>query len=84
MSPCMAQLSPECRDLLSRIFHIAEADRITIQQIMQHPWCLPAARCAAGAAVHRARFALPGLHVEAVLRACCNSLEHHVCRVLII
>ena len=34
-----AQLSPECRDLLSRIFHIAEADRITVQQIMQHPWC---------------------------------------------
>jgi hypothetical protein len=34
-----SQLSPECRDLLSRIFHIAEADRITIQQIMQHPWC---------------------------------------------
>ena len=50
MSTWMAQLSPECRDLLSRIFHIAEADRITIQQIMQHPWYAATARCAAGAA----------------------------------
>ena len=41
--PCLAQLSPECRDLLSRIFHIKEADRITIQQIMQHPWCVSGA-----------------------------------------
>ena len=40
-SQCLAQLSPACRDLLSRIFHIAEADRITVQEIMQHPWCGP-------------------------------------------
>ena len=32
------QLSPECQDLLTRIFHIKEEERITVAQIKEHPW----------------------------------------------
>lgn len=31
-------MSPECVDLLDRIFTIKEKDRITISEIRQHPW----------------------------------------------
>lgn len=33
-----AQLSPECTDLLNKIFVIDEKARITIAQIKEHPW----------------------------------------------
>ncbi|KAK9860325.1 hypothetical protein WJX84_006816 [Apatococcus fuscideae] len=33
-----AHLSPECIDLLNRIFVIDEKDRISLQQIKAHPW----------------------------------------------
>lgn len=32
------QLSPECTDLLNKIFVIDEKQRITIAQIKEHPW----------------------------------------------
>ena len=32
-------LSAEARDLLDKIFVVDPAKRITIAQIMQHPWC---------------------------------------------
>lgn len=34
-------LSAEARDLLDKIFVVDPAKRITIAQIMQHPWCGP-------------------------------------------
>ena len=33
-------LSPEARDLLDRIFVVDPARRITVAQIMRHPWCV--------------------------------------------
>lgn len=33
-----AHLSPECIDLLNRIFVIDEKERISLQQIKAHPW----------------------------------------------
>lgn len=33
------QLSPEARDLLDRIFVLDPTKRITIPDIMHHPWC---------------------------------------------
>ena len=40
-------LSPEARDLLDKIFQTDPKKRITIPQIMQHPWCglSPEAQC---------------------------------------
>ena len=35
-------LSPEARDLLNRIFELDPMKRITVPDIMRHPWC---ARC---------------------------------------
>ena len=32
------QLSPDCQDLLTRIFHINEDERITVAEIEEHPW----------------------------------------------
>ena len=32
------RMSPECKDLLDRIFRVQEKERITIEQIKQHPW----------------------------------------------
>jgi serine/threonine protein kinase len=32
------RMSPECMDLLDRIFKIAEKDRITVAEIKQHAW----------------------------------------------
>jgi serine/threonine-protein kinase SRK2 len=32
------QLSPECKDLLNRIFVIDAKKRITIEDIERHPW----------------------------------------------
>lgn len=32
------QLSPECTDLLGRIFVVDAERRITLEQIEQHPW----------------------------------------------
>jgi len=66
------QLSPECRDLLSRIFHIKEADRITVQQIMQHPWCVLGASCAAGC----------GCTKHTLLRQNCGQKERSRCCVV--
>ena len=36
--PVRAQLSPECTDLLNRIFVIDEKKRITVPEIKQHAW----------------------------------------------
>lgn len=36
--PCWLQLSPECKDLLNRIFVIDAKKRITIEDIERHPW----------------------------------------------
>ena len=33
-----AQLTPECTDLLNKIFVIDEKKRITVQEIQGHPW----------------------------------------------
>eukprot|EP01025_Chloroclados_australasicus_P057464 TRINITY_DN7162_c0_g1_i1.p1 TRINITY_DN7162_c0_g1~~TRINITY_DN7162_c0_g1_i1.p1 ORF type:complete len:429 (-),score=26.56 TRINITY_DN7162_c0_g1_i1:444-1730(-) len=33
-----ARLSPECRDLLDKIFQLDESKRLTIAQIKEHPW----------------------------------------------
>jgi hypothetical protein len=33
-----AQLSPECKDLLNKIFVIDAKKRISIEQIEKHPW----------------------------------------------
>lgn len=41
-APCATlalQLSPECKDLLNRIFVIDAKKRITIEDIERHPWC---------------------------------------------
>lgn len=38
MKKNVERLSPECRDLLDRIFVVDPKKRITITQIMQHPW----------------------------------------------
>jgi len=35
-----AQLTPECMDLLNRILTPKEEDRITIPEIVRHPWCV--------------------------------------------
>lgn len=34
----LLQLSPECKDLLNRIFVIDAKKRITIEDIERHPW----------------------------------------------
>lgn len=36
--PSRIRLTPECTDLLARIFVADPAQRITLQQIKQHPW----------------------------------------------
>lgn len=36
--PHTLQLSPECKDLLNRIFVIDAKKRITIEDIERHPW----------------------------------------------
>ncbi|KAL6779334.1 SNRK2I [Auxenochlorella protothecoides x Auxenochlorella symbiontica] len=38
MAEAIKKLSPECKDLLNRIFTIDAKKRITIEQIKQHPW----------------------------------------------
>jgi len=43
MLPSDLQLSPECKDLLNRIFVIDAKKRITIEDIERHPWCALAA-----------------------------------------
>ncbi len=35
-------VSPECQHLLSRMLTPDPAKRITVAEIMQHPWCVPA------------------------------------------
>ena len=35
---CRAQLSPECMDLLNKIFVINQDQRITVPNIKAHPW----------------------------------------------
>lgn len=35
----LLQLSPECKDLLNKIFVIDAKKRISIEQIEKHPWC---------------------------------------------
>lgn len=35
-------LSPEARDLLDKIFVVEPSKRITVAQILEHPWCAPA------------------------------------------
>ena len=35
-------LSPEARDLLDKIFVVDPSKRITVAQILEHPWCAPA------------------------------------------
>lgn len=32
------QLSPECQDLLDKIFQVDPKQRITLQDIQKHPW----------------------------------------------
>ena len=32
------RMSPECMDLLDRIFKISEKERITVAEIKEHPW----------------------------------------------
>lgn len=34
----VSKLSPECRDLLDKIFVVNPAERINIAQIQAHPW----------------------------------------------
>jgi serine/threonine-protein kinase SRK2 len=34
----LLQLSPECKDLLNKIFVIDAKKRISIEQIERHPW----------------------------------------------
>ena len=36
--PPQLRISPECQDLLARIFLAAPATRITIPEIRTHPW----------------------------------------------
>jgi len=46
MAEAVKKLTPECKDLLNRIFVIDAAKRVTIEQIERHPWYkmpLPAA-----------------------------------------
>ncbi|XP_054824623.1 serine/threonine-protein kinase SRK2I-like [Prosopis cineraria] len=38
--PDIVQISPECRDLISRIFVFDPAERITIPEILNHEWFL--------------------------------------------
>ena len=33
-------LTPECHDLLSRLLEVEADKRITVQQVLQHPWLL--------------------------------------------
>ena len=35
-------VSPECQHLLSRMLTPDPAKRITVAEMMQHPWCAPA------------------------------------------
>ena len=36
--PSRAKVSPECEDLLRRIFCVDPAKRISVHDIMSHPW----------------------------------------------
>ena len=38
MAEAVKKLTPECKDLLNRIFVIDAAKRVTIEQIERHPW----------------------------------------------
>lgn len=40
MEAAIKKLSPECKDLLNRIFTIDAKKRITLEQIKKHPWYL--------------------------------------------
>lgn len=40
IQPCPSQLSPECLDLLNRIFVVDHEQRITVEEIRAHPWFL--------------------------------------------
>jgi len=37
-SPIVAQLSAECRSLLDHMFDVNQETRISIPEIMNHPW----------------------------------------------
>lgn len=37
--PKYPRISPECRDLIQRILVREPDQRLTIQQIQEHPWC---------------------------------------------
>ena len=37
---CVQGLTPECKDLLSRLLEVNPDTRITIQQILRHPWVM--------------------------------------------
>ena len=39
--PKYPRISPECRDLIQRILVREPDQRLTIQQIQEHPWCAP-------------------------------------------
>ena len=38
-------LSPEARDLLDKIFVVDPSQRITVAQILEHPWCAHCTQC---------------------------------------
>jgi hypothetical protein len=38
--PSGAKVSAECRDLLAKVLTVSPRNRITVQGIQQHPWCV--------------------------------------------
>ena len=38
--PAQVEISDSCKDLLTRILVADPAERMSIPQIMQHPWCV--------------------------------------------
>ena len=60
-APGVARLSPECRDLLDRMFDVNQDSRISIEGITKHPWFsrpLPARYEAALAALQKEQAAI--------------------------
>ena len=58
-------VSPDCQHLLSRMLTPDPGKRISVAEIMQHPWRAPALACAAHEIAHRPSVVLvlrPGAH----------------------
>lgn len=72
--PPALKISPECQDLLSRIFVANPAERITLTQIKQHPWFLKNLPIELAVSAHRVIQLLGSVS----LRSSCCMLEQQL------